>query len=73
MELEPMMTTAPTMQSIPVIKAVGVNGRSSHNDAVRATPDNVARALESAVRLNFDRYYQKKQLRAKRKGIPPTP
>ena len=55
------------------IKAADTNKESTHSDAVRATPDNVARALESAVRLNFDRYYQKKQLRAKRRGMSPTP
>ena len=68
-----MIPTVPTIQGTPAIKAADMNERLLHKDAVRATPDNVAKALESAVRLNFNRYYEKKQLRAKRRGIPPTP
>ena len=73
MELQPMIPTVPTVQRTPVIKAADMNERFTHKDAVRATPDNVAKVLESAVRLNFDWYYEKRQLRAKRRGIPPTP
>ena len=73
MELQPMIPTVPTIQGTPAIKAADMKERLLRKDAVRATPDNVAKALESAVRLNFDRYYEKKQLRAKRRGIPPTP
>ena len=68
-----MIPTVPTVQRTPVIKAADMNERLTRIDAVRATPDNVAKALESAVRLNFDWYYEKRQLRAKRRGIPPTP
>ena len=73
MELQPMIPTVPTIQRTPAIKAADMNERLPHKDAVRATQDNVAKALESAVGLNFDRYYKKRQLRAKRRGIPPTP
>ena len=73
MELQPMIPTVPTVQRTPVTKAADMNERLTRKDAVRATPNNVAKALESAVRLNFDQYYEKRQLRAKRRGIPPTP
>ena len=66
-----MIPTVPTVQRTPAIKAADMNERLT--DAVRATPDNVAEALESTVGLNFDRYYEKRQLRAKRREIPPTP
>ena len=72
MELQPMISTVPTVQRTPAIKAADMNKRLTHNNAVRVTPDNVAKALESAVGLNFDQYYKKRQLRAKRRGIPPT-
>ena len=68
-----MIPTEPTIQTTPAIKEADMNERLTRKDAVRATPDNVAKALESAVRLNFDQYYEKRQLRAKRRGIPPTP
>ena len=72
MELQPMIPTVPTIQRTPAIKAADMNERLLYKDAVRATPDNVAKAQESAVGLNFDWYYEKRQLRAKRRGIPPT-
>ena len=73
MELEPMLTTSPTVQRTPAITTAGMSGISPHSDAVQVTLDNVARALETTVGLNFDCYYKKKQLRAKRKGMTPTP
>ena len=74
MELQSMIPTVPTVQrTTPVIRAEDANQESIRNDTVRTTLDNVARALESAVGLNFDRYYQKKQLRAKKRGMSPTP
>ena len=73
MELQPMVPPVPTVHGTPAIKAADMNERLLRKDAVRATLDNVAKALESAVGLNFDRYYKKKQLRTKRRGIPPTP
>ena len=54
MELEPMIPTVPTVQRTPAIKAADMNKGPTRNDAVRATPDNVAKALDSAVGLNFD-------------------
>ena len=54
MELQPMMHTVPIVQRALAIKAADINERSPQNNVVRATPDNVARALESAVGLNFD-------------------
>ena len=68
-----MVPPVPTVHGTPAIKAADMNERLLHKDAVRATPDNVAKALLSAVGLNFNRYYEKKQLRTKRRGIPPTP
>ena len=71
MELQPMVPPVPIGHGALAIKAPDINERQ--NDVVRATPDNVAKALESAVRLNFDRYYENKRLRTKRRGTPPTP
>ena len=68
-----MVPPVPAIQGTPVIKATEMDKRLLCKDEVRATLDNVAKALGSAVGLNFDRYYEKKQLRAKRRGIPPTP
>ena len=68
-----MVPPVPTVHGTPAIKAADMNERLLHKDVVRATPDNMAKALESAVRLNFDRYYEKKQLRTKRRGTPTTP
>ena len=68
-----MVPPVPTVHEAPVIKAADMNEGLLQKDVVRATPDNVAKALESAVRLNFDWYYEKKQLRTKRRGTPTTP
>ena len=73
MELQPMVPPVPTVHGTPAIKAADMNERLLHKNTVRATPDNVAEALESAVGLNFNRYYEKKQLRTKGRGIPSTP
>ena len=62
MELQPMVPPVPTVHGTPAIKAADMNERLLCKDVVRATPDNVAKALESAVGLNFDQYYKKKQL-----------
>ena len=73
MELQPMVPPVPTVHGAPAIKAADTNEGLLQKDVVRATPDNVAKALESAVGLNFDWYYEKKQLRTKRRGTPTTP
>ena len=59
MELQPMVPPVPTGHGAPAIKAADMNEGLLKN-SVRATPDNVAKALESAVRLNFDQYYKRK-------------
>ena len=66
MELQPMVPPVPTGHGALVIKAADMNEGLLQKDVVRATPDNVAKALESAVGLNFNRYYEKKRLRTKR-------
>ena len=53
MELQPMVPPVPTGHGALVIKAADMNEGLLQKD-VRATPDNVAKALESAVGLNFD-------------------
>ena len=73
MELQPMVPPVTTGHVAPAIKAADMNEGILQKDTVRATPDNVAKALESAVGLNFDQYYEKKRLRTKRRGTPPTP
>ena len=72
MELQPMVSLV-TGHASPAIKAADANVELPLKDTVRATPDNVAKALESAIRLNFDHYYKKKWLRTGRRGIPSTP
>ena len=73
MELQPMVPPVSTVHGTPAIKAADMNKRILHKDVVKATLDNVAKALEPVVGLNFNQYYEKKQLRTKRKGTPPTP
>ena len=73
MELQPMVPPVPTVHGTPAIKVADINERLLHKDVVRATLDNMAKALESVVGLNFNRYYEKKQLRTKRRGTPTTP
>ena len=73
MELQPMVPSVPTGHGALAIKAADMNEELLQKDVVRATPDNVTKALESAVGLNFDRYYEKKRLGTKRRGTPPTP
>ena len=73
MELQHMVPPVPAVHGALVIKAADMNEGLLQKDVVRATPDNVAKALESAVGLNFDQYYEKKKLRTKRRGTPPTP
>ena len=73
MELQPMVLPVTTRHVALVIKAADMSEGILQKDTVRATPDNVAKALESAVRLNFDHYYKKKRLRTRRRGTPPTP
>ena len=73
MELQPMVPPVTTGHVVPAIKAADMREGILQKDTVRATPDNVAKALESAVRLNFDHYYKKKRLRTGRRGTPPTP
>ena len=68
-----MVSPVTTGHASPAIKAADVNVELLQKDTVRVTPDNVAKALESAVGLNFDHYYKKKWLRTRRRGIPPTP
>ena len=73
MELQLMVSLVTTGHASPAIKAADVNVELPLKDTMRATPDNVAKALESAVGLNFNHYYKKKRLRTGRRGIPPTP
>ena len=73
MELQPIVPPVPTGHGALVITAADMNEGLLRKDVVRATPDNVAKALESVVRLNFNQYYKKKRLRTKRRGTPPTP
>ena len=73
MELQPMVPPVPTGHGALAIKAADMNKGLLQKDVVRASPDNVAKALESVVGLNFDQYYEKKRLRIKRRGTPPTP
>ena len=62
MELQPMVPPVTTRHVALAIKAVDMNEEIFQKDPVKATPDNVAKALESAVRLNFNHYYKKKRL-----------
>ena len=54
MELQPIVPPVPTGHGAKVIKAADMNEGLLQNNVVRATLDNVTKALESAVRLNFD-------------------
>ena len=72
MELQPMVPPVPAGHGALAIKAADMNEGLLQNDVVRAILDNVAKALGSAAGLNFDQYYEKKRLRTKRRGIPPT-